>query len=351
MQVQSPRIPSYRRFKVDDTLPAAAVKRRHKLETYRDLRAEGCSQQTALRAIGWSRPTYFRWAARYRKCGPHGLAAISRRPQRTRPRQWTPAHERQVWTLRRRYPFMGKRPLRVLLARQGIHLSESTVGRILAQGVRLGRIRPCAFCRGRVKLKKRRSLPPGPRPTMALRRTRATQPGQLVQIDHLSVSLDGTQLKEFRAVSPVGKHMVTRVYSRATARNARRFLQAVIEDLPFPLHSVQVDGGSEFRAEFEQACQQLDIPPVCPASPTTAVQWLRRTSQRQRPRRVLEPLHRRTHRRRSRRCPHRIPTLLQPPPTSPNPGHDDAHGVPCHMEGHLTQVSYVLNPHTATRRS
>ena len=92
MQVQSLRIPSYRRFKVDDTLPAAAVKRRHKLETYRDLRAEGCSQQTALRAIGWSRATYFRWAARYRKCGPHGLAAISRRPQRTRPRQWTPAH-------------------------------------------------------------------------------------------------------------------------------------------------------------------------------------------------------------------------------------------------------------------
>ena len=80
MQVQSLRIPSYRRFKVDDTLPAAAVKRRHKLETYRDLRAEGCSQQTALRAIGWSCPTYFRWAARYRKCGPHGLAAISQTP-------------------------------------------------------------------------------------------------------------------------------------------------------------------------------------------------------------------------------------------------------------------------------
>ena len=31
------------------------------------------------------------------------------------------------------------------------------------------------------------------------------------------MSLDGTQLKEFRAVSPVGKHMVTRVYSRAAA--------------------------------------------------------------------------------------------------------------------------------------
>ena len=317
MQVQSLRIPSYRRFKVDDTLPAAAVKRRHKLETYRDLRAEGCSQQTALRAIGWSRATYFRWAARYRKCGPHGLAAISRRPQRTRPRQWTPAQQRQVWTLRRHYPFMGKRPLRVLLARQGIHLSESTVGRILAQGVRLGRIRPCAFCRGRVKLKKRRSFHQGHAQRWRYG-TRATQPGQLVQIDHLSVSLDGTQLKEFRAVS--GKHEF------ATAQSV---LQAVIEDLPFPLHSVHS------TAAPSSGPSSSKFVPL--SSPTTAVQWLRRTSQRQRPRRVLEPLHRRTHRRRSRRCPHRIPTLLQPPPTSPNPGHDDAHGVPCHMEGHLTE--------------
>ena len=180
MQVQSLRIPSYRRFKVDDTLPAAAVKRRHKLETYRDLRAEGCSQQTALRAIGWSRATYFRWAARYRKCGPHGLAAISRRPQRTRSRQWTPAQQRQVWTLRRHYPFMGKRPLRVLLARQGIHLSESTVGRILAQGVRLGRIRPCRFLPGARQAEEAPLLPPGPRPTLALRHpghpTRPTRP-------------------------------------------------------------------------------------------------------------------------------------------------------------------------------
>ncbi len=39
---------------------------------------------------------------------------------------------------------------------QDLHLSPSTLGRILAQGVRLGRIRPCAFCRGRVKLRKRR---------------------------------------------------------------------------------------------------------------------------------------------------------------------------------------------------
>ena len=30
--------------------------------------------------------------------------------------------------------------------------------------------------------------------------------------------------------------------------------------LPFPLGALQVDGGSEFAAEFEPACQQKEIP-------------------------------------------------------------------------------------------
>ena len=46
--------------------------------------------------------------------------------------------------MRRDFPFMGKRKLRVLLSREDIDLSESTIGRILARGVRLGRIQPCA---------------------------------------------------------------------------------------------------------------------------------------------------------------------------------------------------------------
>ncbi|MCY3624176.1 MAG: integrase core domain-containing protein [Gammaproteobacteria bacterium] len=54
--------------------------------------------------------------------------------------------------------------------------------------------------------------------------------------------------------------MVTRVYSRATAGNARRFLMDLLGELPIPLLSVQVDGGSEFMADFEDACQKLGVP-------------------------------------------------------------------------------------------
>lgn len=34
----------------------------------------------------------------------------------------------------------------------------------------------------------------------------------------------------------------------------------LVGTLPFPLRSIQVDGGSEFMADFEDACEALGIP-------------------------------------------------------------------------------------------
>ena len=143
-------------MRLDDTTPADALERLSKIETYRELRAEGCSA-AALRAV--LVPPYYRWQARYRAGGVKGLAAKSRRPRRTNPSRWTRAQEWAVWRMRKRYPFMGKRRLKVMLKREGMALSESTIGRILAKGERLGRITPCAFLRERVKAKRRRPLP------------------------------------------------------------------------------------------------------------------------------------------------------------------------------------------------
>lgn len=257
MQIKT--LPSYRTLSIDDTTPADAFERLSKIDTYRELRAEGCSEAAALRAIGWSRSAYYRWQARYRAFGVKGLAAKSRRPRHTNPRRWTRAQEWAVWRMRQRYPFMGKRRLKVMLDREGMALSESTIGRILDKGVGLRRIMPCAFCRGRVTAKRRRNFAQGHAQRWR-RDMKAQQPGEMIQIDHMSVSRNGDTLKEFKATCPIGKQLVVRVYSRATANNAQRFLNAVREDLPYPLRSVQVDGGGEFRAEFEDACQALNLP-------------------------------------------------------------------------------------------
>ncbi len=48
--------------------------------------------------------------------------------------------------------------------------------------------------------------------------------------------------------------------SSASRRNAKRFLEYLVEQLPYDLISIQVDGGSEFRDECEDACSQLTIP-------------------------------------------------------------------------------------------
>ena len=85
--------------------------------------------------------------------------------------------------------------------------------------------------------------------------------GQLVQIDHSRVyPLPGVQFKEFKAICPLSKQLVVRCYSRANARNATRFLQVPLQQMTFPVTSIQVAGGSEFMAEFETACQNLGLP-------------------------------------------------------------------------------------------
>ena len=45
-----------------------------------------------------------------------------------------------------------------------------------------------------------------------------------------------------------------------TQETTRPACSRQVELLPYPLLSVQVDGGSEFMAEFEQTCKDLTLP-------------------------------------------------------------------------------------------
>ena len=162
--------------------------------------------------------------------------------------------------LRRRFPAWGKKTLCHILTRDhGLNLSESTVGRILSKAIRLNWIKPCAFYGGRVKVRRKRRWDHHAQRWRYREHRHKDQPGQLVQIDHMTVNLkEGKSFKEFRAVCPFTRRMVARVYSRATARNARCFLNVLLKTMS--VHSIQVDGGSEFCAEFEQDCADRDIP-------------------------------------------------------------------------------------------
>ena len=66
-------------------------------------------------------------------------------------------------------------------------------------------------------------------------------------------------VKHFTAYDPVAKWTVALVAGRATARCAAALLDKLIAEVSFRIEGIQVDGGSEFRAEFEDACRERNL--------------------------------------------------------------------------------------------
>jgi transposase InsO family protein len=87
-----------------------------------------------------------------------------------------------------------------------------------------------------------------------------SRPGDLVQVDTLDVRpVPGVVFKQFTARDVVSRWDVIQAHGRATAFAASQFLETLLHRMPFPIRALQVDGGSEFAAEFEQACQQRGL--------------------------------------------------------------------------------------------
>src|SRR5579863_440515 len=211
------------------------------------------------RHFGISRQTFYRWWRRYDAHNISTLEERSHRPQRLRQPTWTAAQSHAVLALRREYPRWGKDKLVVLLRRQGFRLSISMVGRILGDRKRRGvLVEAPALAASGNRRKKMRGRP------WARRKPRfwpIRRPGDLVQLDTKELRpARGVVLKHFSARDMVSRWDVLEVHERATSLAAAHFLNSLINRMPFPIAALQVDGGSEFAAEFEIACQQRGLP-------------------------------------------------------------------------------------------
>ena len=218
---------------------------------------QGRNAAFTCRHFGISRQTFYRWWRRY---DPHNLTSLddrSHRPHRRRQPTWTASQAEAVLALRREYPRWGKDKLVVLLARKNLRLSTSMVGRILSDLKRRGVLveSPSKVPTHRRKMRGR---------PWARRKPRfwpIQQPGDLVQLDTKEVRpARGVVLKHFSARDMVSRWDVLEVHERATSLAAAHFLDTLVDRMPFPIAALQVDGGSEFAAQFETACQQRNLP-------------------------------------------------------------------------------------------
>lgn len=236
------------------------------LLAWQALREEGLSSGAASERLALSRPTLYRWLGRLQQQGVAGLEPRSRKPHRRRQPTWSVDLAEAVQELRERYPRWGKDKLVVLLRREGWSASASMVGRILTRLMARGLLREPP--RSRISARKRLQRRP-----YAVRKPkdyRPQMPGDLVQLDTLDVRpLPGVVLKQFTARDMVSRWDVLGVYRSATATTATRFLTTLQARSPFPVKAVQVDGGSEFMAGFEEACrlQGIQVFVLPPRSP------------------------------------------------------------------------------------
>ena len=199
---------------------------------------------------------FYRWKGRYNSRDLRSLEERSHRPRRLRKPTWSRELALAVLHLREQYPRWGKDKLVVRIRDRGWQVSTSMVGRILSSLKARGVLREPL--RSTISTRKRLWRRP-----YAVRKPKGygvKEPGDLVQVDTLDVRpLPGMVLKHFTARDVVSRWDVVEAHTRATANTSATFLNAVLDRRPFPVHAIQVDGGSEFQAGFEEACREQGI--------------------------------------------------------------------------------------------
>ncbi len=223
-----------------------------------DYYAKTRNARLTCRHFDISPQTFYRWKNRYDPGDLTTLEEGSRRPHGVRRPETSESVVKAILEKRQQYPRWGKAKLAVLLSREGIQVSASTVGRVMgrmkARGVL---VEPENVRQAKLARKRRR------RPRYAVRKPKGylvEAPGDLVQVDTLQVRILPNEVRfQFSAWDRVSRRGGFRVYRRQTSTAAANFLHYLRKKFPFKIRAIQIDGGSEFMDQFEEACRAQEI--------------------------------------------------------------------------------------------
>lgn len=218
--------------------------------------SHGHNTRLTCRHFDISPQTFYRWKRRYTPKNLKTLEDRSRRPRRVRQPTASADLIEAVLKTRQECPRWGKEKIARLLKEDGWQVSVSMVGRILK------RLRDRGILKEPIhnSISVRKRLRQRPYATRKPKEYEAIEPGDIVQLDTMDVRpLPGVIIKHFTARDVVSRWDVLEVHSRATSAAATGFIHSLLARMPFPIRAIQVDGGSEFQAAFEEECQRLGI--------------------------------------------------------------------------------------------
>lgn len=269
MQIKSLHSSIYKIYgyaRKQETLDEYRKKYQHIVREWEKHKLAGTKADKIPSFLGYSRATYYR-AKKILQDLNKGIIPPSKTRVRLNKPRWGESEKQRVLQLRRENPTYGKAKIAIILNRDfDLKISESTVGRILSI---LAKKKLITRSPSAIRSRKKRNYNKGHAKPWCYKQYKDMKLGERVQVDHMTARKNGVSVKHFQAWDRRSKFIHAQAYGNAKSRTAKRFLEELIKQAPFTINSIQVDGGSEFMGEFEQACENLELELIVlpPASP------------------------------------------------------------------------------------
>jgi len=203
-----------------------------------------------------SRKTFYKWLKRFRdsKYDVQSLADQSKAPHHKRTWEVTFIQADRIRRLRKKYPYYGKRKLKVLYEREyGEEISTWKIERVIRRyNLYADRKKAEKTVRKRARARQK----PKKRITRLLKEER---PCFLFQLDTIVIYWNSVKRYILTAVDHATKLGYARMYKNKSSRSAADFLYRLRYLIDQPIENLQTDNGSEFAWEFERASARLGI--------------------------------------------------------------------------------------------
>lgn len=206
--------------------------------------------------FGVSRKTFHKWLGRFDETNLQTLEEVSRAPKTKRDWMVNYKEEGRVIYLRRKNMEFGKKKLkRIYLREYGESISTWKIERV----IRKHKLYPDPKKHDKLVEKSRRSEPKIRIHQLKDQIKEIREFGFLWHIDAIIIWWNGTRRIIFTALEEITKIGFARVYTTNKSSYAEDFLKRLMYLVEGRVDIMHQDNGSEFKGDFERACEKLNI--------------------------------------------------------------------------------------------
>jgi len=213
------------------------------------------SAMEVARHFGITRKTFYHWRARFDETNLLALEDRSKRPNRTRQKEYTAIQYERFLILRRAHIRYGK--MKLLHLYRALYPTDRMISSWKIQ---------CMIVKSNLYYHPQKQAQKNRKRQLSVKRKKITDlkkkpvTGFLVCMDTVVRYIRNKKRYILTAIDWHGKVAFARMYTTHSSWNARDFLYRLHYLLDGQIENIQTDNGSEFKKYFDEACVKLKVP-------------------------------------------------------------------------------------------